>query len=197
MKNIDGGMTCKNCGAPIRSEICPYCGSPTGLDTNQANMEYPTLECKEANIGFWTIVFPLIFGFGFGFGGILPIVIVLTGTAEDPSQNGLFILFALPFLAISIGAFVIAIRPIIRYIKLNRHGKRIEAVVYGYADDNVLMNGRPAQVVKLLVESPVGKRFIMYQLGSTEQPYGINTTVGVIVYRNMFMIEKKKEELNW
>ena len=200
MKNVVAGMTCKNCGAPVTSEICPYCGNATGLRTSQANMEYPTLECKEANLNFWTILFPLIFAFGFGFFGIaFPIMFTFGGESfkSDFDSPWIVYLFCLPFAAIGVGAVVAVIKPIVRYIMIKTKGKHIEAVVYGYTDDNVIMNGRPAQVVKLLVETPVGKRLIMYQLGSTEQPFGVNTTVGLIVYKNYFMIEKKKEIINW
>ena len=30
-------------------------------------MEYPVIECKEANLGFFNTVFPLIFAVSFGF----------------------------------------------------------------------------------------------------------------------------------
>ena len=57
---------CTNCGAPITTEICPYCNVMTGLDTKHADMEYPVIECKEANVGFWNVVFPMIFSVLFG-----------------------------------------------------------------------------------------------------------------------------------
>ena len=78
MRDVQGGMTCRNCGAPVTSEICPYCGSSTGLDTSQANMEYPTLECKEANINFWSVVFPSFFAVMFTFGGLMPVLEKMT-----------------------------------------------------------------------------------------------------------------------
>ena len=48
---------CPSCGAPIVSEVCAYCGTPTGLSTAEADMEYPVLECKEATLNFWTVFF--------------------------------------------------------------------------------------------------------------------------------------------
>ena len=82
-------------------------------------------------------------------------------------------------------------------ILVKKNGKRITATVYGYTDDIMRMNGNPAQVMKLLIDTPVGKRFIMYQLGNTERSYGVNTTVDLIVYKNYFMIEKKREVIHW
>lgn len=59
------GKRCANCGAPVTIEICPYCNSFTGLDTKNANMEYPVIECKEANMNFWNVLFPMIFAVSF------------------------------------------------------------------------------------------------------------------------------------
>ena len=70
-------------------------------------------------------------------------------------------------------------------------------LAYGYCDDKVMLNNRPAQVVKILVQSPEGPRFIMYQMGTTDHPYGINTKIGLRVYKDMFMIEKKKNTMDW
>ncbi|MBO6303091.1 MAG: hypothetical protein J6N15_11715 [Ruminiclostridium sp.] len=195
MANIENGFSCKNCGAPATSEICPYCGSPTGLDTARANMEYPTLECKEANLNFWTVMFPMIFALSFGFAGMVLLVVTLM-TAEE-EEKGLLVLCSLPFLGIGIAALVIVLLNVSRYLTLKKHGKRIDAVVYGYTDDIMRLNDRPAQVVKLLVDTPEGKRFIMYQLGGTDRPYGVNTTIGLIVYRDIFMIEKNKQYIKW
>ena len=58
--------TCSACGAPIVSEICAYCGTATGINTVEADMEYPIIKCKEATINFWTVVFPMIFAVAFG-----------------------------------------------------------------------------------------------------------------------------------
>ncbi len=139
MKISNGAINCQACGAPVTSEICPYCGNATGLNTATANMEYPVLECKEANLTFTNL--------------------------------GIFIIFALPFLAVGIGT--------------------------GYMDDNVLINDRPAQIVKLLVQTPEGPRFIMYQLGDTKRPYGVNSRIQLKVYRNYFMIDKDSNYINW
>ncbi len=197
-------INCKNCGAPVTSEICPFCGSMTGLDTQTADMEYPVLECKEANVGFWTVVFPAIFAIGFGFAGIIsPIMMFSFDKAagemlELPAQfTGFSVLFFLPFTIISIVAAVFTIVPIYRYLVLKIRGKEIAATVYGYADDKVMLNNCPAQVVKLLVQSPQGPRFIMYQLGTTEHPYGINTKISLRVYKDLFMIVKKKQVMDW
>ena len=179
---------CPSCGAPIVAEICAYCGTATGLNTADADMEYPLLECKEATLSFWTVVFPMIFALAFGLPGlIMPVIGMSVG------KGGMLALIGLPFLAIGIAAWVIVLRTVFRYIKVKKNGKVIRATVYGYMDDHVLINDRPAQVVKLLVQTQEGPRFVMYQLGNTMKPYGINDTVDIMVYRNYFMIVKNKE----
>lgn len=179
---------CPSCGAPVVSEICAYCGTPTGLNTAAADMEYPVLECKEALISFWTLWFPMIFAFTFGTAGLLVLALVLTGTVK---WNVLFI--GMPFMMIGGVSFFLAIRTLFRYGKVKAKGKTIQATVYGYLDDNVMINNRPAQIVKLLVQTPNGPRTILYQLGNTLKPYGINDTIDLVVYQNYFLIPKNKE----
>lgn len=183
------GFNCKNCGAPVTTEICPFCGSATGLVTAQADMNYPVLECKEATINFWTVAFPAIFAFSFGFFGfIFPIIWWLEGDSEEFMQ---VCLISIPFAVIGVVAFIIMLIPLVRHVLVKYKGTHITATVYGYLDDNILMNGVPAQIVKLLVNTPEGNKFILYQLGDTKQPYGINTQVGLMVYKYYFMIDPK------
>ena len=130
----------------------------------------------------------MIFALAFGLPGlIMPVIGMSVG------KGGMLALIGLPFLAIGIAAWVIVLRTVFRYIKVKKNGKVIRATVYGYMDDHVLINDRPAQVVKLLVQTQEGPRFVMYQLGNTMKPYGINDTVDIMVYRNYFMIVKNKE----
>ena len=182
---------CPNCGAPITTEICPYCNVVTGLDTRNADMEYPVIECKEANMGFWNVIFPMIFAVSFGFAGlIMPILFLSVGGDVFPK---IMILFFLPFALIGIVALIIAIKPVIRFITIKTKGKEIYATVYGYMDDNILLNGRPAQIVKLLIDTNDGKKFILYQLGDTKQPFKINSQIKLKVYKDIFLIENKKQ----
>lgn len=178
---------CVNCGAPIKSEICPYCGAVTGLDSHKVDMEYPAIECKEAHIGFFNFVFPLIFALVFGGVGLtLPITFILEGFTE-----GMFV--AIPFFIVGVTAWCFVLTPLLRYLKVKFFGKEIEATVYGYMNDNVLINGSPAQIVKLLVQTNDGPKFILYQLGDIKQPYGIKTTLKLKVYKDIFLIVNKQQ----
>ena len=91
MNNKNGS----NCGAPITTEICPYCNVMTGLDTKNADMEYPVIECKEANVGFWNVVFPMIFAFAFGGPSItFPIVFL---SVDREALGFIIFMFIIPF----------------------------------------------------------------------------------------------------
>jgi len=188
MEKIRSGNTdknCPSCGAPIVSEICAYCGMRTGLDTAEADMEYPVMECKEAAINFWTIIFPMIFAGAFGIPGLVMLILAaLFG-------EGNLLLVGIPFFIIGAAALFFVLRTVVRYVKVKTHGKRIRAVVYGYMDDKVMLNNRPAQIVKLLIQTPAGPRFILYQLGDTLKVYGVNDTIEIMMYRNYFMICKR------
>ena len=171
---------CPNCGTPLTSGYCPYCN-------NYANMEYPVIECKEAVLNVWTIVLPALIAIVSGvFGILLPIIIISEdGFSKEVLVTGIFTIAA-------IVSYYIVIVNLFKYIILHIKGKEIEATVYGYIDDNVFINGVPAQVAKLLIHTEEGTKFILYELGDTAQPYPVNSTIKVIVYKNLFCIEKDK-----
>jgi hypothetical protein len=80
---------------------------------------------------------------------------------------------------------------------VKKHGTVIQATVYGYMDDNVLLNDRPAQIVKLLVQTKNGPRFLLYQLGSTVKLYGVQDKIRVLVYENYFLIDRNRDTVLW
>lgn len=180
---------CHNCGAPVTSEICPYCNAATGLDTRFADMEYEVIDCREANMNFWNVIFPMIFAFSFGSVGLfIPFVLMIDDAEVLP-----IVLFLGMFGLIGLVAFIIGITPVIIHLMIKYRGRDIEATVYGYMDDNTLLNGAPAQIVKLLVNTDEGPKFILYQLGDTKQPFKINSKINLQVYKDMFYMPKKKK----
>ncbi|MCR4792906.1 MAG: hypothetical protein K5871_09150 [Lachnospiraceae bacterium] len=55
---MSDNRTCPNCGAPVLSEICQYCGTVIeNVSTAELASEYPTVECKLARISFFEAVF--------------------------------------------------------------------------------------------------------------------------------------------
>ena len=178
---------CPSCGAPIVSEICAYCGTPTGLDPARVTMEYPVLECREASVTFWTLWFPLIFAAAFGIPGLIVLAIAAAGHGM-----GTMFLVGVPFVLIGVTALCLALRTVKRHAKVKARGETIYATVYGYMDDNLLINGRPAQIVKLLAQTPDGPRFILYQLRDTIKQYRIHDRLQLMVYQNYFSICENK-----
>ena len=69
----------------------------------------------------------------------------------------------------------------------------IFGIVYGYMDDNLFINGNPAQIVKLKIDTNEGPKFILYQTGDIKQPYKINSQIKLKVYKNIFHIEKENK----
>ena len=192
MKPLNQQKTCPSCGAPVVSENCAYCGMATGLNTAEADMEYPVLECKAAALNFWTVWFPAIFAVSFGIAGLSTLIVGITGFGDMT-----MVLIGIPFSLIGIVAAFLVIRTLWRYLAVKKNGKLTRATVYGYMDDSVLINDRPAQIVKLLVQTPNGPRFILYKLGNTLRPYGVNDNIDILVYQSYFLITKKKEAVQW
>lgn len=188
MREIEN-TNCPNCGAPITTEVCPYCNTATGINTAAADMEYPVIECKEARLGFLEIGFPMIFAVAFGFFGfVFPFIF------KETKETSMVILMCIPFAIIGTVAFTIAATFLFRYILVKAKGKEITGTVYGYMDDNLLINNNSAQIVKLKVDTKEGPRFILYQLGDIKQPYKVNSQIGLKVYKQYFMIQKDKKE---
>jgi hypothetical protein len=92
---------------------------------------------------------------------------------------------------VGIGATVIVVYSLYKYILVSLKGKEITGVVYGYMDDVVNYNHRPGQVCKILVDTLKGKRFIYYSLQGTNKPYPINEKVRLKVYKSYFRIINK------
>ena len=182
---------CKSCGAPITTEVCPYCGMKNERDKNEELRNIPSIDCKEVNLTFLSVVFPAIFAFAFGFAGFgMPFIFM---SAPDSIFGPGMFLFFIPFMAVGVGAFVFMMLPFIRLIKINMYGKEIEGTVHSYIDDNVSINNAPGQVVRILVETDDGPRYLKYQLGSTDHPYKIGSKIRLKVYKDIFrIIEKKK-----
>ena len=175
------GFTCRNCGAPVTMEICPFCGQKTGITSEQANMEYPSIECKEVTINMGVGGAFLAFG----------MVCALFGVCSVIAGEGAVKIIGYVFLAMTaISAIIVFKEFVIKNIMkpvIRLFGKRIEATVYGYVRDE---NG--AQAVKLLCDTTEGYIFAIYQLGVAEQEYEVNSKVGLRVIGQTFLIDKPR-----
>lgn len=152
--------------------------------TSELTAEYPTLNCKLAQFSFFGTIFPLIFFLTFGFfGTVFPFVFISTGEAP-----GAVMLICIPFVFVGLGAGVVFFRNVFRTLAVSLFGEKIKAHVYGYMDDVVAYNGNNGKVVKLLIDTPQGKRFIFLPLAATNKPYKVNSTIVLKHYKNLFRI---------
>lgn len=184
----DTKRTCKQCGAPVLSEVCQYCGCRVdSADTANLSAEYETIDCKTADLTFWNSIFAGIFAVGFGFFGFLPLWFdALSMSGDRPPR-----LLCFPFAVVGIIAAAVLIYTFYKYALVSLKGKEITGIVYGYMDDVVNYNHRPGQVCKILIDTPQGKRFIYYSLHGTKKPYPVNEKITLKAYKNYFRIVKK------
>ena len=160
-------MHCTKCGAPITSEICPYCNTATSLASEYAYADYPEVKCKIANLDISKdilYVFSLAIIFLFVALSLLIIKIVI-----------LAILCAIP----SIIYFVSIIKTITRFLLVKIKGKNIKGKVYGY-NDSIFM--------KILVNTDEGPKFIFLKVNTKKKKYMVNSEIDLKVYKNIVLI---------
>lgn len=186
MKPMSEQKVCATCGAPAISELCSYCGMPTGLDTKEVTSEYPTIECNPASLKDAKLAGYVAFGLIFAPCGLALLFAPVRGADAFITK-----LAALPFLGIGIGFLVPAAKRVISYVKVKLKGKRISGTVYGYVYSPWIVNGERTYVAKILIETPGGPRFILYDLGKNYKPYSINEPIALLAYKNNYLIAKK------
>ena len=82
------------------------------------------------------------------------------------------------------------IASIVRVVRVKSSGEQLIATVYDYFDDSsLIINGRPAQIVKLVADLPQGTRFLMYQLGSVSRPYPIGSQVELLYRDKLYYLK--------
>ena len=180
---------CPNCGAPVVSEVCQYCGALTGINTDEADMLYPSLDVKEAHFTFWNTIFPGIFAIMFGFFGfIFPLIFNSFGEGDNFVK-----IICIPFALIGLGALFIILKTVYYNIVVSTKGEAIEGTVYGYMDDNITYNGVPGQKMKILIRTMSGNKFLLYSLHSPDRPYPVNDRIKLKVYKDMCKIYKQTQ----
>ena len=185
---IKDGQVCPNCGAPVTTEICQFCGASTAIRSKDSDMIYPVIECEEVDVNWQEFCQILVLGLTFiGF-----IIFALFMFNRSLSTILHFIIFG------SIGALFLGfvIKSIYKYMAVVLFGSKITGVVWGYMDNNRqsrVLHGQPGnriggQIVKILVNTTKGKRFLLYELRNDEQPYGVNQIINLKKYKNMYII---------
>lgn len=177
---------CPNCGAPVISEVCPYCGAFTGLNTVDADMMYDSMDVKEGHLNFFSLAFPAVFAGAFGFFGfIFPIFFLDNASKSDAVR---VVLCCSPFAATGLVSAIIVVRNVLRCAAIKLRGEVITGTVYGYMDDDIMYNEAPGQKIKILINTKTGPKFILYQLTSPDRPYPVNTQVDLKVYKNICIL---------
>lgn len=203
-KEHKDARTCPHCGANVLSEVCQYCGTYIGeVATADLSAEYPMIECKSARIDTWRVILPAIIAaccIGMTLYEALPMFTIdkeLMGIdAGFHAQVKAFAMeIIIPFLLFGAIAFLFMCKGIYRWLAVRIFGVELRGTVYGYMDDRVAYNGVNGQVIKILVQTKEGKRFVMLPLETTTMKYVINSTVNVKIYKNYAAIVKEK--VNW
>ena len=194
---------CQNCGALLDEYgRCNYCTNSSSYSFQEPstiqpiqdlpNIEYnqylPEIECKEANLSFWTLVFPLIFAVMFSFAGIgMPIFLYTQGERDVPY------FFFIPFALVGLGATGIVLYGIYKAIVISLFSKEITGTVQGYRNDNVLYNGMPGQTAEILISTYDGQKLLLYQIGGPSRPFQVGKKVRIKVYKDYFKVIKEKD----
>lgn len=202
MKDVEAGNTCKYCGAPATTEICPFCHNPTGIKPLQADLDYPMINSKPAHLDKKRLGEYIL--------GIVVYSIFILPALVLSYRSGMRV-FTSVFFACSIFIVFVIIEYVIplckmisRYILVKNHGKKITATVYGYMDyigfkgkmqdiennsnTQITYNHLAQKTVKLLANSKQGKRFILYPLGINKTPFEINQEVQLMYYKDCFIL---------
>ena len=187
--------SCPNCGATVTKEICPYCNASTGIkyrEVEESKTNEPIIDCKEANISFWGIIFPLIFAVAFGFFGFgMPLIFLMS----DTDDIGVVILICSMFAIVSVVATIIILKNIIRFLLIKIKGEEINALVQGYMDDNLIINNEPAQVIKLRIDTSEGPKIALYQTKDVKRPYNINQPIKLKKYKDIYYLSPNQNNI--
>ena len=185
---IEDGYTCPNCGAPVTTEICQFCGAPTAIRSKDSDMIYPVIECDEVDVNWHE--FGQVFAMGLGFIGFIIFALFIFGNTSSLVLH--FVVFGL------IGTFFLGfiVKSLWKYLTVKLFGTKIEGTVWGYMDNDRqsrVLSGQPGdrsngQIIKILIDTNEGKRFLLYELRNNEQPYGINKPIYLKKYKNMYCV---------
>jgi hypothetical protein len=188
---------CKNCGAEVTTELCPYCNSLTGIDISKVKDEYPLLECKEASLNTFIIWYLILFAFLFWVGLNVSINDFPKEILEEkPMYRTIEIILSIIIFLLSLLPLITALIYIIKHIIVKLLGKEIEGIVYGYTDNtSTTINDKNTKAIKILIDTPKGKQFIIYKTEDTKKKYKLNSKIKLLVYKKLFLIKNKKEFL--
>lgn len=87
----------------------------------------------------------------------------------------------IPFLVFGAIAFIIMCKGLFRWLVVRIFGVELRGTVYGYMDDRVAYNGVNGQVIKILVQTKEGKRFVMLPLDNNDEICDLKLLCGILL----------------
>ena len=183
--NVIPGYNCPNCGAPVRTAICEYCGSETGFTEEMSFNEYRTINKKTISLGFFNTIFPLMFAFPFT---LMPISFIAMSIEEHESEM-VVIPGMILFIIFGIGAFAYFFINVFGYLSLVFYGKKTEGVVYGFTEDDLTINDEEALRVKILTTMDGRKGYMYLPTYDTVKTYRIGDRIPIKYTKKYVMLE--------
>ena len=87
----------------------------------------------------------------------------------------------IPFFVFGAIAFIIMCKGLFRWLVVRIFGVELRGTVYGYMDDRVAYNGVNGQVIKILVQTKEGKRFVMLPLDNNDEICDLKLLCGILL----------------
>lgn len=177
---------CQNCGAPFTTEICLYCKSKTGIDSKDAEIPYEVIEIFEAEKTNEKNLIGILFSLVTLVIGLQGIIIIIEGKQFD-----LGILAIIIAVISAITSYFTFFQSFINRYKIYKTGKDVEATVLGYVKSIYKIDNKPLLVAKLIVDTKVGKKIILYDLDDTNEKYEIGSKLKLKVKEKEFIVLEK------
>lgn len=204
VESIEYYSACPQCGAAnVGSEKCDYCGaslikkkvnksSTYDRDAeeeenfrNDAN--YPEIRGKIYETDSFLVFFCLFFG---GMFLLVPTIVLLAFTSAGIMEPWLYLMLSV-FWLIGIGGIAPLFVNIFKKTRC-KNGDKISGIVRGYEDSIVLLNGKPIQCVRILVNEMTDPKILVLNTGKNRREYPLGKVVKLRGYNNNFVIEKEK-----
>ncbi len=201
MENIKE-KTCPYCGAKVNSEICPYCGGQINISSDELSESYERLYYKSCPTELASIVKTIGCCIGFSIFGFIFAFCML----ESEDSKAIFaIVMGFAFCLLGLIGVITCIKTLIISILTDKQGVIVNGTVCGYGnsstnnkdvDSNPTCREAGANFLKILIDLDDGKYFVLYDTGSANKIFKINSNVEVKIYKDYIRIVPKKVILN-
>lgn len=182
---------CQNCGAPFTTEICLYCKSKTGIDSKDAEIPYEVIEIFEAEKTNEKNLIGILFSFITLVIGLQGIIFLIEGKQFD-----LGILAIIIAVISAIITYFTFYQSLINRYKIYKKGKDVEATVLGYIKSIYKIDNKPLLVAKLIVDTKVGKKIILYDIEDTNEKYEIGSKLKLKLKEKEFIVLEERGTYN-